>query len=133
RALDGILIDVRAQFFLAVRLFELAEAQLKLINAMDVDIKIAQQSAGGIGEIAFDFEIKVTCQPSFSRQTGAAYQKRICWMIARPVAAIIELGVAADLRLKAAISTAQERMVLIPARNHYGLVWRLCWSLRRCR
>ena len=54
-------------------------------------------------------------------------------MIARAVAAIIELAIAADLRFKAAIRAAQEGMVLIPAGDHGGLVLRLGGSLRgRC-
>ena len=65
RALDEILIHVRAQFFLAERLFELPEAQLQLVDAMHVDIKIAQQRARRVGEIAFDFEVEITGQPPF--------------------------------------------------------------------
>src|ERR1700759_4179751 len=102
---------------------------------MNIDVEIAQQCAGGVGKIAFDFEIEILCDLTFSRQSRAAHQEGVGRVVARLVTAKIELAIAGDLRLEFAIATADEGVIRPPAygqdrlirfRRLYGCGSRLC-------
>ena len=131
RALNEILVGVLTKLFLTERLLELPEAKLQLINPMNVEVEVTQERAGCIGEIAFDLELIVTRQLAFERNTGAANQESVWRMIARPVAAIVEMREAGYSSHEITVGASQESMIVIPPREYGGFFTRLRIFLRR--
>ena len=119
------------KLFLTERLFELPEAKLQLINPMNVQIEVTQERAGCICEIAFDLELIVTRELAFERNTGAAHQKSVRRMIARRIAAIVEMRKAGQSSHEITVGASQESMIVIPPCEYSGFFTRLRIFLRR--
>src|SRR5205807_6932704 len=81
-----------------------------------------QQSARGVGEVPFDFELEVAFELAFQRKPSSPDEKSIRRVVARLIAAIIELAVAGKKSFKRAIAASEKRMIVVPTGYHLWLV-----------
>src|SRR4030095_3933269 len=115
---DEVLVVITAHFFLAEGDSELAKAQLKLVDAMDIYVKVAQRCKR-IGEIAFDSEVEVTIQLAFEGDSRPTKKETIGRMVPRLITAEIQLTITADLSFEGSVRASNKGMIPAPTSNRW--------------